>query len=131
MQFRNCGAKLHKISDICKKMKTFFIFYGQFLSSSIARHSKLIVIFLLAAFSSYVVHCPACHAAYIKICTEKSEISQNSHFSYVIFCCTLFPFTSPCSLSPNPLSWLVPFYLYFHTKGNNPTWIKKKKHTAK
>ncbi len=41
--------------------------------------------FFIALFSSYVVHCPACHAAYIKICTEKSEISQNSHISHVIF----------------------------------------------
>lgn len=86
-------------------MKTFLIFYGQFLSSSIARHSMLIVIFLLprttrlpdgygtithllpstssstsAAFSSYVVHRPACR---IKICTEKSEKSENSHFSHI------------------------------------------------
>ena len=36
-------------------------------------------------------------AAYIKICTEKSEISQNSHFSYVIFflCTTALSALSP------------------------------------
>ena len=42
---------------------------------------------------------PGSHAACIKICTKKSEISQNSHNSYVIFFCLALSALS--ALSPS------------------------------
>ena len=46
MQFRNCGAKLHKISDICKYLKTFLIFYCKI----ILQQSSYILIIALNRF---------------------------------------------------------------------------------
>ena len=72
----------------------YLFFYGLYL---FLKKPSFLSRYFSAAFSSYVVHCPACHAACIKICTEKSEISQNSHNSYVIFllCTTALSALSP------------------------------------
>ena len=57
-----------------------------FLGSSAVRQSRV-----------FFFRCSACHAGSIKICTEKCEISQNSHISYVIF--LLCTFCTFCTFS--------------------------------